>query len=119
MSGEQDRSTWSFIHTTALHSDKTILNHVHASDTMFSAEFIQLFHNAKRVQALTIQSHAFSLFEFKLQIFRLIRSILRRCTQEEHIFIFGSGGIEPRVLQYTALIANMQQVAVHRIWLRC
>ncbi|MNP45732.1 hypothetical protein D3C76_1396770 [compost metagenome] len=119
MSSEQDGSTWSLIHAAALHADKTVFNHVHATDTMFTAEFIQLFHDTKRIQAFTIQSHTITLLEFKLQIFRLIRSILRRCTQEEHIFILDSRSIEPRIFQHTALIADMQQVAVHRIWLGC
>ncbi|MOA36530.1 hypothetical protein D3C78_1580590 [compost metagenome] len=54
MSSEQNGSTWSLIHAAALHADKTIFHHIHTTDTMLASKLIQLLHNAKWVQTLTI-----------------------------------------------------------------
>ncbi|MNM62174.1 hypothetical protein D3C81_734970 [compost metagenome] len=85
---------------------------------MLAAQLVQLLHHLKRIQRLAVQRYTVTLQEFKLQIFRFVRRVFRRVRQQEHFLVLRSAGVEPRVLQHAALIADVQQVAVHGIRLR-
>ena len=82
---------------------------------MRSAELVQLAHDAKRVQRLTVHRGAVALFKFQLDELRLVGRILgqhrERC---EIIAVFQIPGIKPRVLENPRFGADVQKIAVHR-----
>ncbi|MNN60522.1 hypothetical protein D3C81_1757120 [compost metagenome] len=85
---------------------------------MLAAQLVQLLHHREWIQPIAVQRNAVALLELQLQIFWLIRRILRRCAKQEHVFVLRRGRVEPWILQHAAFIADMQQVTVHRIRLR-
>ena len=113
----QDRSPGGLVDTAALHPDKAVFHHVDTSYTMTTTDFVEGLHHAERIEFLTVHSHAISLNEIKGHDLGLVRGGLRARRKFEHARILGSKGIEPRILQDTALVADVEQVSVHRVGL--
>ena len=74
----QDRSTWGFINATALHPNETVLNHVHAANTMLASDFIEESHHSERVQFFSVHCHTISTLEIEFDHLRFIRRIFRQ-----------------------------------------
>ena len=113
----QDRATGGLIDTTALHTDKTVLDHVNATDAMTAADLVQCLHDGQRIERLAIDGHTVSLDEIERDHLGLVRGLFRTGREFEHPTICRSKGVEPRILQDSALIADVEQIAVHRVGL--
>ena len=111
----EDRATRGLIDTAALHADKAVLHHVDATDPVTAADFIERLHHSQRIEGLAVHRDAVAAHELKGHDLRLVRSLLRACGELEHPAILGSKGIEPRILQNPALVADMKEISVHRV----
>src|SRR5215467_3024922 len=109
----EDRHPRSLIHTSRLHSNESVLEQVDPSDSMLAADLVQLVQKGRGGQAVPINRHRYPCLEVDLDIARLVGRALGRAGQYEYVL----RRLGPRVLEYSSLIADVHQIAVHRIGL--
>src|SRR5215469_10317040 len=113
MCGVKDRHPRSLIHSSRLHADESVLEQVDPSDSMLAADLVQFVQKGRGGQAVPINRYRYPCLEVDLDIARLVGRALRRAGQYEYVLRW----LGPRVLEYSALIADVHQIAVHRIGL--
>ena len=111
----KDRAARGFVDPARLHPDKPVFDHVDPADPVFPAKFVQLLHHREGSEFLPVHGDADPAVEFEGDDLRLVRRFLRGNREFEHPSVRRREGIEPRVLHDAGLVADMQQVPVHRV----
>ena len=83
----KDCSTRSFIDTTGLHTNYTVLYDIDDTDTMLSTETVQFTDDIRNFHFLSVYRCWNTFFESHSYIFAFIRSFLRRNTENKKMII--------------------------------
>src|SRR5579872_34090 len=111
MAVEQHRHAGRLVHAARFDADIAILHQVDAPDAVAPRDLISALDDGRRSEPLAIDRDRIALRIFDLDILGLVRRILRRNGQAEHILI----GLAPRILEDAALVADVHKVAIHRV----
>ena len=111
----QDRPTRGLVDAPALHAHKPVLHHIDPPHPVLPSQLVQRLHHPQRGQLLAVHGHAVAFFELQHDVLRPVRRVFRGDRKGKHLFVGWGKGIEPRILQHTGLVGDMQKVPIHRI----
>ena len=107
----QDGAAGGLINAAGLHTYQTVFYHIDDTNAVFCTFPVQVIQQGGGRQLLTVHLYRGTLYELDLDVGRLVGSILG-CVADHQHFILGLIG---RILQIHTLVAQVPQVAVHRI----
>ena len=113
------RSLWDgaaggFVHAAGLDAHKAVLDHVHATDAVLAAKFVQLHHDLGGRQGFAVHGNRIAVLEGDGDVFGFIGGLLERDGHD----VGGFEGFFPRIFKLAAFEAAMEHVAVHAVVLR-
>ena len=113
----QDGAAGRLIHAARFHADEPVLHQVHAADAVLAAELVQtVCIDAERVSSfLPFDRHALPFSKSSVDVFRLVRRVLRRHAELVHRLVFRRGASSHGSSKNARLERNVQEIAVHRI----
>ena len=111
----KDRSARSLVDAAALHPHEAVLHHVDPTDAVASADLVQGLHDRQGVKVPAVHGDTVPLDEIQRHDLSLVRGLLGTGGELEHGAVLGSEGIEPRILEDSALVADVKQITVHRV----
>ena len=83
----EDSSGGSLVYAAALHADETVLNYVEQSDSVLSAELVQLLNESYRVALNSVNRDRNTLFKMNRHICGLVGSLFGRYAEFEEAFL--------------------------------
>ncbi len=105
-----DRAARRFVRATALHADVSILDDVETTDAVLATDPVELGQHLGGAHSLAVDGHDVALVVGELDVGGLVRRSLGAGGPTPHLL----RRLEPRILERSALVADVQQVGVHR-----
>ena len=108
---QQDGPPWSLVGPPGFHTHVPVLDDVGATDTVGPADPVQSGQYPGRGGPLPVESYYVTVGEVQIQVGSLVGGLLRAGSPPPHL----GGRLCPGILQWAALVGDVEQVGVHRI----
>ena len=108
---QQDGPPWSLVGPPGFHTHVPVLDDVGATDTVGTADPVQSSQYPGRGGPLPVKGNHVTVGEVQVQVGGLVGGLLRAGSPPPHL----GGRLRPGILQWAALVGDVEQVGVHRI----
>jgi hypothetical protein len=112
--GVQHGSARRLVDAARAQPDEAVLDHVDAPDPVRAGELVEAVQQARRRERRAVDRRGAAVLEADQDLGRRVGRLLGRPREQEHALV----GRAPRVLEDSALVRDVHQVAVHRVGLR-
>ena len=114
----EDRAAGGFVNAAAFHADEAVLDHVHAADAVFAADFVEGVHHGERAEFFAIHGGAEAAFKLELDILGKVGSVFGQDGERGEILaVFEIASVIPRVFKDAGFVGDVEEIAIHRVGL--